>query len=80
MKVPKGTMIGTVFTTTIKAILVGAFVRARQLIVEPIMRVITVVFIIMSKCGHHGYTQQKYRSHQKSFSYGHGLSPSPFAV
>jgi hypothetical protein len=27
----------------------------------------------MSKCGHHGYTQQKYRSHQKSFSHGHGL-------
>jgi hypothetical protein len=27
------------------------------------VRVITVVFIIVSKCRHHGYTQQKHRSH-----------------
>ena len=58
MKVPKGTMIGTVLTTTIKAVLVGALVRVRQLVVEPIMSVITVVFIIVGECGHHGYAQQ----------------------
>jgi hypothetical protein len=58
MKVPKGTMIGTVLPTTIKAVLVGTFVRVRQLVVEPIVRVKTVVFIIVSKCGHHGYTQK----------------------
>jgi len=68
MKVPKGTMIGTMLTTTIKTVLVGTFVRVRQLVVEPIVRVITVVFIIVSKCGHHGYAQQEHRSHQKSFS------------
>jgi hypothetical protein len=37
---------------------VGTFVRVRQLVVEPIVRAVTVVFIIVSKCGHHGYTQQ----------------------
>jgi hypothetical protein len=63
MNVPKGAMVGPVLTTTIKAVLVGAFVRVRQLVVEPIVGVITVVFIIVSKCGQHGYTQQKYRSH-----------------
>jgi hypothetical protein len=76
MKVPKGTMIGTVLATTIKAVLVGTFVRVRQLVVEPIVRVVTVVFIIVSKCGHDGYTQQEHGSHQKSFSWGHDLSPS----
>jgi hypothetical protein len=54
MKVPQGTMIGTVLTTTIKTVLVGTFVRVRQLVVEPIVRIITVVFIIVSKCGHDG--------------------------
>jgi hypothetical protein len=44
-------------------VLVGTFVRARQLVVEPIVRIITVVFIIVSKCGHHGYTQQYDGSH-----------------
>jgi hypothetical protein len=63
MKVPKGTMIGTVLATTIKAVLVGTFVRVRQLVVEPIVRVITVVFIIVGKCGRHGYNQQEHRSH-----------------
>jgi len=58
MNIPKGTMIGTVLPTTIKAVFVGAFVRVRQLAVEPIVRVITVVFIIVSKCGHHGRTHQ----------------------
>ena len=58
MNIPKGTMIGTVLTTTIKTVLVGTFVRVRQLVVEPIVRAVTVVFIIVSKCGHHGYTQQ----------------------
>ena len=56
MKVPKGTMIRTVLATTIKTVLMGTFVRARQLVVELIVRVITVVFIIVSKCGHHGCT------------------------
>jgi hypothetical protein len=63
MKVPKGAMIGPVLTTTIEAVLVGALVRVRQLVVEPIVRAITVVFIIVSKCRHYGYTQQKHRSH-----------------
>jgi hypothetical protein len=57
MNVPKGTMIGTVLTATIKTVLVGTFVRVRQSVVEPIVGVITVVFIIVSKCRHHGYTQ-----------------------
>jgi hypothetical protein len=56
MKVPKGTMIGTVLTPTIKTIFVGTFMRVRQLVVEPIVRVIAVVFIIMGKGGHDGYT------------------------
>jgi len=63
MKVPKGTMIGTVLTTTVKTVLVGTFVRVRQLVVEPIVSVITVVFIIVSKCRHHGYAQQERGSH-----------------
>jgi hypothetical protein len=63
MKIPKGTMIGTVLTTTIKTVLVGTFVRIRQLVVESIVRAIAVVFIIVSKCGHHGYAQQYDGSH-----------------
>jgi hypothetical protein len=68
MKVPKGPMIGTVLFTAIKAVLVGARVRVGQLVVEPIVSVIAVVFIIVSQCGHHGYAQQYDGSHQKSFS------------
>jgi hypothetical protein len=63
MKVPKRTMIGTVLTTTIKTILVGPFVRVRQLIVETIVRIIAVVFVIVSQCGHHRYAQQYDGSH-----------------
>ena len=63
MKIPKRPMICTMLTTTVKTVLVGAFVRVRQLVVEPVVRVITVVFIIVSKCGHHRYTQQYDRSH-----------------
>ena len=58
MKVPKGTMIGTVLTTTVKAVLVGPFVRVRQLVVETIVRIITVVFVIVSQCGDRRYAQQ----------------------
>jgi len=57
MKVPKRTMIGAVFGAAIKAVLVSTLVRVRQLVVEPIVSAVTVVFIIVSKCGHHGYTQ-----------------------
>jgi hypothetical protein len=58
MKVAQRTMIGTVLTATIETVLVGTFVRVRQLIVETIVRVITVVFIIVSQCGDHRYAQQ----------------------
>jgi hypothetical protein len=58
MKIPQRTMIGAVLTTTVKTILVGTFVRVRQLVVEPIVSAIPVVFIVVSKCGHHGYAQQ----------------------
>ena len=49
MKIPKGAMIGAVFATTVKTVLVGTFVRVRQLVVEPIVRVIAVVFVIVSQ-------------------------------
>jgi len=78
MEVPKGTMIGAVLTTAIKAVLVGTFVRVRQLVVESLVRVIAVVVIVVSKCGQHGYAQQSDDSHQNGFSYDH--DPSPFAV
>jgi hypothetical protein len=58
MKVPKGAMIGAVLATTIKTVLMGTFVRVRQLVVEPIVSAITIIFIIVSQCGHHGQTQQ----------------------
>jgi len=76
MNVPKSAMIGTMLAATVETVLVGAFVRVGQLVVEPIVRVVTVLFIIVSKCGHDGYTQQEHGSHQKSFSWGHDLSPS----
>jgi len=41
VNVPKGAMVGPVLATTIKAVLVGAFVRVRQLVVEPIVGVVT---------------------------------------
>jgi hypothetical protein len=57
MKIPKGAMIGAVFATTVKAFFVGTFVRVRQLIVEPIVRVIAVVLVIVSQRWHHGHAQ-----------------------
>src|SRR5260370_23049430 len=63
MKIPKGTMIGTVLTTTIKTVLMGTFVRVGQLVVESIMSAITVVFIVVGQCRHHRYTQQYDGSH-----------------
>jgi hypothetical protein len=78
VNIPKGTMVGTVLTTAIKAVFVGALVRVGQLVVEPVMRVITVVFVIVSKGRHHRYAHQEHRSHQKRFPQGHDLSP--FAV
>jgi hypothetical protein len=54
MDIPKGAMIGTMFATTVKTVLVGTFVRARQLVVEPIVRVIVGVFVIVSQCWRHG--------------------------
>jgi hypothetical protein len=57
MKVPKSTMIGTVLIATIKTVLMGTSVRVRQSVVKPIVGVVTVVLIIVSKCGYHGYTQ-----------------------
>jgi hypothetical protein len=63
MKVPQGSVIGTVLATTIKTVLVGTFVRVRQLVVEPIVRIITVVFIVVSKCWHHGYNQHEHGGH-----------------
>jgi hypothetical protein len=50
-------MIGTVFATAVKAFFVGTFVRVRQLIVEPIVRVIAVVLVIVSQRWHHGHAQ-----------------------
>jgi hypothetical protein len=57
VKIPKGAMIGAVFATTVKAFFVGTFVRVRQLIVEPIVRVIAVVLVIVSQRWHHGHAQ-----------------------
>jgi hypothetical protein len=57
MKIPKGAMIGAVFATTVKAFFVGTFVRVRQLIVEPIVRVIAVVLVIVSQRWHYGHAQ-----------------------
>jgi len=57
MDIPKGAMIGTMFATTVKAVLMGTFVRARQLVVEPIVSVIAVVFVIVSQSRHHGQAQ-----------------------
>ena len=57
MKVPKGTMIGTVLSATVKTVLVGTFVRVGQLVVEPLVRGVSAVFIIVSKCWHHGNAQ-----------------------
>jgi hypothetical protein len=50
-------MIGTMLATTVKTILMGAFVRVRQLVVEPIVRVVAVVFVIVSQRRHHGHAQ-----------------------
>jgi hypothetical protein len=57
MEIPKGTMIGTVLAATVKTVLMGTFMRVRQSVVEPIVRVIAVVFVIVSQCWHHGHAQ-----------------------
>src|SRR5258708_7735396 len=67
MKVPQGTMIGTVLRAAIKAVLVGTLVRVRQLVVEPIVSAITVIFIIVSKRGHYGHTQTSTAAIRRAF-------------
>jgi hypothetical protein len=64
VKVPKGSMIGTMLSATLETVLVGTFVRAGQLVMELIVRVITAVFIVVSKCGYDRCTQ-----HQNSCRY-----------
>jgi hypothetical protein len=64
VKVPKGTMIGTMLSATLETVLVGTFMRAGQLVMELIVRVITAVFVVVSKCGYDRYTQ-----HQNSCRY-----------
>ena len=57
VEIPKGTMIGAVLAATVKALLMGTFVRVRQLVVEPIVRIVAVVFVIVSQSWHHGQAQ-----------------------
>jgi hypothetical protein len=57
VEIPKEAMIGAMFAPTVKTLVVGAFVRVRQLVVESIVRVIAVGFIIVSQCRHHGHAQ-----------------------
>jgi dUTPase len=56
-------MIGTVLATAVETVLVGPFMRVGQLVVEPIVRVVTIVFVVVSKCGHHGYAQHQHGGH-----------------
>ncbi|GAC1341149.1 MAG: hypothetical protein NVSMB26_29280 [Beijerinckiaceae bacterium] len=51
-------MIGAMLATVIEALFMGAFVRVRQLVVVPIVRVVAGVFVVVSQCGHHGQAQQ----------------------
>jgi len=67
MEIPKSAMIGTMLAATVETVLVGAFVRVGQLVVEPIVRVVAVVFIIVSQCRHHRHAQY-HDSRQKHFS------------
>jgi hypothetical protein len=48
VKVPKGSMIGTMLSATLETVLVGTFMRAGQLVMELIMSVVTAVFIVVS--------------------------------
>src|ERR1700687_49727 len=57
MGIPKGPMIGTMLATTVKTLLMCTFMRIRQLVVEPVVRVIAVVLIVVSQSGHHGHAQ-----------------------
>jgi hypothetical protein len=52
VKVPTGTMIGTVFIAALETILVGTIVRSRQLVVKLIVMAIAGVFIIVGQRGH----------------------------
>jgi len=67
MNVPKSAMIGTMLATTIEAVFMGTFVRVRQLIVEPIVRVVAVIFVIVSQSRHHGDAQH-HGGRKKGFS------------
>jgi hypothetical protein len=67
MNIPKSAMIGAVLGTAIKAVLVGAFVRVRQLVVESIVRVVAFVFVIVSQSRHHGHAQY-HGGRKKDFS------------
>jgi hypothetical protein len=66
VNVPKSAMIGTMLATTIEAVLMGTFVRVRQLVVVPIVRIVAVIFVIVSQSGHHGHAQH-HRCRKKRF-------------
>ncbi|MDU1495633.1 hypothetical protein [Bradyrhizobium sp.] len=67
MKIPKGTMIRSVLAATVKAFLMRTMVRVGQSVVEAIVRVIAVVFVIMSQSRHNGQAEY-HGGRQKCFS------------
>ena len=68
MKVSKSAMIGAVLATTIKAVLVSTVVRVRQSTVEPIVRIVAIVFVIVSKCRRYGDAYHQHGDRQERFS------------
>ena len=66
MLIAKGPMIGAVFSATLKTFIMGTFVLARQLFVVPVVRAVTVVFIIVRESWDDRRTQHQNRSCYKS--------------
>ena len=51
MLIAKRSMIGAVFSATLKTFLVGTFMLVRQLVMVPVVRAVTVVIIIVCQRG-----------------------------
>ena len=68
MLVAKVAMIGAMFGTTPETFIVSTFMLVRQLLVVPIMRTITVILIIVRKCGDDRCAQQEHSCSYQGFS------------
>src|SRR4030088_2046220 len=74
VQISERTMIGTVLSVTVEALLMRTSVGLGELVVKsPVLRVIAVIVVRESRC--HSRGQQHNRCRRKDFSHRHARSP-----